>query len=307
MKKIINALRAPASASSTELAAALDKARADLVAAETAVTAAEAEYDAALLVETSAALRKLHDGITDAAIDRDRASAVIGKLERQYEAAVVAEAADARQQQYDRAKAASEAAEKRLRAEYPKAALAIRGLLAELAAAALAVREANADLPESAAPLSDPERSRSEPNLYHEVLSEDIAELWTTIDGTTPIADELQRAVRAHEKHRRGMMTDRSDSQERPLAYGSVQTEHGHLEVVRKRFRRTKFLPDVSGRHVAALASEIVLPPLEAGASPYWSPADDSHCAARQAAEQLKPKPPRSEREPQFAYHLVSQ
>jgi hypothetical protein len=138
-------------------------------------------------------------------------------------------------------------------------------------------------------------------------LSEDIADLWTEIDGATPIREDLQRHVRAHDKHRRGMMRDRSDSLENPLQYGTVQTEHGTLEVVLKRFRRTKFLPDASGRHIGSLASEIVLPPLDADATPYWTPAYDAHDAARQAVAELKPAPKRAERVPELSYDLVKQ
>lgn len=94
---------------------------------------------------------------------------------------------------------------------------------------------------------------------------------------------------------------------ERPLTYGVVQTEHGSLEVVLKRFRRTKFLPDQGGYNIAPLAGEIVLPPLDADATPYWRPAYDAHDAARQAAAELKPAPKRAEREPQFSYSLVKQ
>ncbi|TAA55287.1 hypothetical protein [Shinella sp. JR1-6] len=291
--------------SSSDIAVALEKARADLTAAESAVETARTAYDAALLSETPAALRKLHDGITDASIEADRATAVIAKLEKQHAEALESEAADQRQRRYDDAKAASESAEKRLRREYPKAALQIRDLLAEVAAASLAVREANEDRPTGAPALAGPEHSRSQANLYQEVLSEDIADLWTEIDGATPIREDLQRHVRAHEKGRRGMMRDRSDTDENPMTYGVVQSEHGTLEVVLKRFRRTKFLPDAGGRHIGSLASEIVLPPLDADATPYWTPAYDAHDAARQAIAELKPAPKRPERVAEFSYSLA--
>lgn len=291
--------------SSSDLAVALEKARADLTAAESAVETAKTAYDAALLSETPAALRKLHDGITDASIEADRATAVIAKLERQHADALEAEAADQRQRRYDDAKAASEAAEKRLRREYPKLAMGVRDLLADIAAASLAVQAANADKPEGAPVLFDPEYSRSQHRQYREVVTEDTIELWSTIDSATPIRDELQRNVRAHEKGRRGMMTDRSDTAESPLLYGSVQTEHGMLEVVRKRFRRTKFLPDCGGYSVGPLACEIVLPPLDASATPFWSPAHDQRDAASQAAAELKPAPKRAERSPEYEYSLA--
>lgn len=291
--------------SSGDIAAARSKAEAELEAAEAAVTAAETDYEAGLLDLDKVALRKLLDAKTEAQIEIDQVRAKIAKLEKQHDAALEAEAADARQRRYDEAKAATEAAEKRLRKEYPRAALQIRELLAEVAAASMIVRAANEDRPEGAPVLLDPEYSRSQHPLYQEVLTEDIADLWTTIDSSTPIRDDLQRHVRAHEKRRRGMMTDRSDSEENPLQYGTVQTEHGTLEVVLKRFRRMKFLPDQGGYNIGSLAGEIVLPPLDAGASPYWKPEYDQRAAAAQAAEQLKPKPARAERVPEFSYIQV--
>jgi hypothetical protein len=291
--------------SSADIAAALEKARADLTAAESAVETAKTAYDAGLLELDKVALRKLLDAKTEAGIEIDQVNAKIAKLERQHADALEAEAADMRQRRYDEARASSEAAEKRLRKEYPKAALQIRDLLADLAAASLAVREANADLPEGAPGLLDPEYSRSQHTLYQEVLSEDVVWMWCEIDGARPVRDELQRHVHAHEKNRRGMMTDRSDSAENPLTYGVVQTEHGVLEVVRKRFRRTKHLPDQGGYNIAPLASEIFLPPLDAAATPFWKPAHDQRDAANQAAAELKPKPVRAERVPEYSYSLV--
>lgn len=293
--------------SSGDLAVALEKAKAELEAAEAAVVAADEKYQGSLLSEDAAALRRLADAKTDAIITVDICRAKIAKLEKQHADALEAEAADQRQRRYDDAKAASEAAEKRLRKEYPRAAMAIRELLAEVASASLAVQAANADRPEGAPAILGPEHSRSQANLYREVLGEDVVDLWATIDSASPIDSTLQRNVRTHERGRRGQMRDRSDSDENPMTYGVVQSEHGTLEVVLKRFRRTKFLPDASGRHIGSLASEIVLPPLDADATPYWTPAYDAHDAARQATAELKPAPKRAERVPELSYDLVKQ
>ena len=291
--------------SSGDLAVALEKAKAELEAAEAAVVAADEKYQGSLLSEDAAALRRLADAKTDAIITVDICRAKIAKLEKQHADALEAEAADQRQRRYDDAKAASEAAEKRLRKEYPRAALQIRELLAEVAAASLAVQAANADRPEGAPPLLDPEYGRSQHQQYREILSEDVVEMWATIDSASPIQDEYQRTVRAHEKGRRGMLRDRSDSDENPLLYGTAQTEHGPLEVVRKRFRRAKILPDQSGYSIAPLACEIVLPPLDASATPFWSPAYDQRDASSQAAAELKPAPKRPERTPEFECSLA--
>ena len=302
MSKILNKLLGKSS--SSDLAVALEKAKVELEAAEAAVVAAKTAYDDGLLTSDKKTLRVLLDDATEAGIEVDQVKARIGKLEKQHAEALEAEAADQRQRKYDEAKAASEAAEKRLRKEYPRAAMAIRELLAEVSAASIAVRAANEDRPEGAPALAGPEHSRSQANLYREVLGEDVVDLWATIDSASPIDSALQRNVRTRERGRRGQMRDRSDTDENPMTYGVVQSEHGTLEVVLKRFRRTKFLPDASGRHIGALASEIVLPPLDADATPYWTPAYD---AARQAVAELKPAPKRAERVPELSYDLVKQ
>lgn len=56
---------------------------------------------------------------------------------------------------------------------------------------------------------------------------------------------------------------------------------------------------------MAPLANEINLPPLDAGAAPFWEPAYDANDALRQASKALKPKPPRPERVPEIQYELV--
>ncbi|MCW5712250.1 hypothetical protein [Shinella sp.] len=152
MSKILSKLLGKSS--STDIVSALEKAKAELAQAEAAVVAAETAYDAGLLELDKAALRKLLDNATEAKIDVDQVRARIAKLERQHADALEAEAADQRQRRYDEAKAASEAAEKRLRREYPKAAMAIRDLLAEVAAASIAVQAANEDPPEGAPPAA---------------------------------------------------------------------------------------------------------------------------------------------------------
>ncbi|GLR49224.1 hypothetical protein KYK30_11175 [Shinella yambaruensis] len=303
MGKILNKLMGKQS--SADLAAAIEKAKTELAQAEAAVAAAVEQYDANLLTADKKSLRGFLDAKVEAQIDVDTARARLERLTREHEAALESEAADQRQRRYDEAKAASEAAEKRLRREYPKAALAIRELLAEVAAASLAVQSANEHRPEGAPALLEPEYSRSQHRLYREVISEDVVEMWATIDSASPIQDEYQRTVRAHAKGRRGMMRDRSESDENPLLYGTAQTEHGPLEVVRKRFRRRKVLPDFGGYRVGPLATEIVLPPLDAAATPFWKPANDQRDAANQAASELKPAPKRPERVAEFEYSLA--
>lgn len=284
-----------------------------LTAAHTAVTAAEAEATAAesayrdsLTTEDIRELERLAQRKLTATVSLDRARAILEAAEIRHAAAASADAESERQARYDAAATKAEAAAKKLRKDYPKLAGGIRDLLRELAEAEQAVREANAELPEGELPLAGPEADRSTPNLYREEVAQEVAMLWTTIDSTQPIADDLQTKVQRLAERRRGMVKDRMDSEEHPLSYGILRTDGGnHIEVVLKTFKRTKVMPHESGRRIAPLATEINLPPLEAGASPYWLPVADAHDATRQANTPMQSKPPRPDRVPEFEYELV--
>lgn len=268
--------------SSADIAAAISKAQADLEAAEAAVTAAERSYDEGLLELDKPALRKLLDVATEAKIDIDQVRAKIAKLQQQHADAIEAEADRERRAAYDKAQALAEAARKRLARDYPKHALAIRDMLREVAEADVAVQAVNADLPEGAARLAGPESDRSTPTLYREDIGEEVVDLWCGAgDLSTPIPDDLQRKVQPNERPRRG------DN----MLYGRVRTENGVLEVALRRFLRRTYLPHQIGRSIESLSSSINLPPLHAGASPFFEPAN--HAPARLLAELEKPLLPR--------------
>lgn len=283
-----------AGTSSADIAAALERAQADLIAAEEAVEAAEQKYQDSLLDLDKTALRKLLDAATEAKIDRDQQQAKIVRLSTELDKAQASEAEAGRRERYARAKELSEAAQKRLTKEYPRAAEAVRSLLGDIAAANLAVAEANDNLPEGAARLNGPEEFRSTPNQYREELSEEVVDLWVACgDRSTPISDELQRKVQPEARPRRG--DDR--------LYGKVHTGNGWLEVEQRRFLRRRFLPQQSGRVIGSLASDLSLPPLYAGADAYWSAAN--YTPARIVEELAKPlrgRPQDPERQPEIEY-----
>lgn len=248
---------------SSDISTALEQARADLAAAERAVTVAEKAYTDGLLTEQPAALRKLADAKQDALIEVDRYGAIIGKLEAQLERAAASEAESARLADYKKAQELADTARKKMQKDYPKAAEAIRAILRELAEAEIAVRAANENLPEGAQPIFGPEASRGTPTLYREELGEEVVELWCGAgDRSTPIPDHLQSRVHPEQRIRRG---------ENELR-GSLPTDSGSMDVVRSRLIRRKFRSQQGGRYVAPLASEIALPPLQAGASAFWKP-----------------------------------
>ena len=281
-----------AGTSSADIAAALEKTRADLTAAEKAVEAAEKQYEDSLLDLDKPGLRKLLDTATEAKIDRDQQQAKIARLSTELQKATAAEAEAGRRERYARAREMSEAAQKKLLRDYPKAAEAVRALLGDIAAADLAVSAANADLPEGAGRLAGPEEFRSTANLYKEILDETVVDLWCDSAGT-PIANDLQGRVLPEARPRRGDDT----------VYGQVETEHGKLEVHKRRLLRRRFLPQQSGRVIASLASDLSLPPLYAGADAYWSASNFS--PARIVEELNKPlrgRPEDPERKPEVEH-----
>lgn len=291
---------------SQQAAQSLADARAALEAAEAEAAAAETAYRDSLTTTEFHELEQLAQRKLSATVAVDRARAILEAAEIRY-AAAEAEAAEAqRQARYEAAARLSEAASKRLRKEYPRHATALRDLLRELAEAEIAVKAANADLPRDATPLAGPEAERSTATLYEEVVSETIVDLWAPINFTQPIAEELQAKVQRHVGRRRGQLKDSSETEENPATYGSVRTNGGGtMDVVLKKFRRREILPHEGGRVIAPLATEINLPPLDAGAEPFWKPAYDAHDAARQASKTPTPKPPRPERVAEVQYELV--
>lgn len=289
--------------SSADIAAALERARSDLITAEAAVDAAARGYDDGLLDLDKVALRKLLDAATEAKIEVDQIKAKIAKLEGQLEKAQASEAEDQRRAAYEKAKSASEAARKKLMTEYPKAAQLIRSLLGEIAAADADVLAANEMLPDGATRLEGPESDRSTHNLWKEVVAEELVELWAGVGGqSTPIPDELQRQVAPDARPRRGV----ADNGDEALC-GHVRMEGGGtLNVVRRKFIRRRVLPDVGGHLAPPIHSAIALPPLYAGAAPFWEPGPFS--PARVLVELDKPMRPRPEqpaREPVYEYVLA--
>lgn len=298
--KLINKLMGKSS--SADIATAITKAQAELAQAEAAVTAAETAYDAGLLELDKAALRKLLDAKVEAQIEIDQVRAKIAKLERQHAEAIDAEAENVRQQQYDKAKELVEAARKKL-PSYEKAALQIREVLRAIAEADMAVELANESLPAGASRLDKAEDIRSTRQLYREDLKQEFVELWAGIgDQRTPIPDHLQRQVNPDARPRAGVASNGE------VAFtGRVRTDGGGvLEVVKRRFIRTKYLPDRSGWHAPSLAASVELPPLDAGSSPFWSAVSyPPHSVLAALDKPLLPRPAAGERTPEYSYSLA--
>lgn len=293
----------------TEVAAALSGARTDLVAAEAAVEAAQARYDAGLLTLERSALRELQDAKADAQTDADHARAVVARFEVELERATNAEAEANRRAAYDNARELSDTARKRL-ADYDKAARKIRDVLGAIAAADVAVLACNQDLPEGAAPLSRPEDVRSTPTLYREEISDEIVELWAAENSqSSPINPHLQRQVQEESRFRK--VGSRYDDDPTPVeeitGRGTVRVDSGsYLNVVKLRFVKRTFLPDQGGRHIANLAAEVNLPPLYAGAGPFWE-ADNGRASdvLDRLSKPIPPRPAEQERTSEIEYQLV--
>lgn len=300
MSKILNKLLGKSS--SGDLAVALEKAKVELEAAEAAVVAAKTAYDDGLLTSDKKTLRVLLDDATEAGIEVDQVKARIAKLEREHEKAIEAEAENVRQQQYDKAKELVEAARKKL-PSYEKAALQIRDVLRSIAEADMAVELANESLPAGAARLEKAEDIRSTRQLYREDLKHETVELWAGVgDQRTPIPDHLQRQVNPDARPRAGVASNGE------VAFtGRVRTDGGGtLEVVKRRFIRTKYLPDRSGWHAPSLAASVELPPLAAGSSPFWSAVSHPpHSILAALDKPLLPRPAVGERTPEYSYSLA--
>jgi hypothetical protein len=271
----------------TDLTAKLEQARQTAVVAAAAVEAAEAAYQAGLLTEAPTALRRLAEGKTDAGIRVDQAAAIIVSLEAKLAAAIGSETEARRREQYDSASALAETARKQLFADYPAAAEKIRAVLRAIAAADIAVEAANQDLPEGAAPIAKPENSRALPNFPQEMISEERVELWSGAGDTRPIPPEFQHTAQ----------TNGRDT--------TAQTGSGRIEVVKRTFDRTEYLPALFGRHSPALASAIELPGLSFGEGPYWTPASDPAAVLAQLDKPRRPPAVDGPRVPTVEHRLI--
>lgn len=293
MSKIISKLLGGRQ-SSSDLASAIAKAQDELEAAEAAVVAAEEQYQSSLLTEGATSLRKLADAKADAGITVDICVARVAKLTQQHEAALESEAADRRQSAYNDAKAAAEAARKKLTAEYPKLGQALRSLLKEIAESDILVDAANAELPDGAERLAKAEDFRSQPTLYREERGQAVVDVWVACgDRSSPLPDHLQRQVHPEQGPRRD-----------GVHYGRVQTESGGwLEVERRRFTRVQFMPHQDGRSIGSLSSELNLPPLHAGATAFWSASNFApYRIVAEIDKPLLPPPARAERQVECEY-----
>ncbi|PWE52412.1 hypothetical protein DEM27_31185 [Metarhizobium album] len=304
MGKLINKILGKQS--SSDIAAAITKAQAELEAAEAAVAAAEEQYDAHLLTADKKSLRGFLDAKTEAGIDVDQARARIQRLERDHEAAVESEAESERQAAYDRAKELAATARKKL-GDYEKAAMAIRDVLRAIAEADVAVEAANADLPDGAARIEKPEECRSSPNLYKKVLKEEVVELWAGIgDQSRPV--EHQHRVRVeHVGKRVRSRWSEEDFDEGGWEKGYYATDGGGtIEVVKRRFIKRTYLPDDTGQYAVSLASAVSLPPAIVGGPVFFEPG--SYHAPGLLAKLDQPLPPcriRAERKPEIEYVLA--
>lgn len=195
-----------------------------------------------------------------------------------------------------------EAARKKL-PSYEKSALQIRDVLRSIAEADMAVELANESLPAGAARLEKAEDVRSTRQLYREDLKHETVELWAGIgDQRTPIPDHLQHQVNPDARPRAGVASNGE------VAFtGRVRTDGGGvLEVVKRRFIRTKYLPDRSGWNAPSLAGSVELPPLDAGSSPFWSAVSyPPHSVLAALDKPLLPRPAAGERTPEYSYSLA--
>ena len=304
MSKILNRLLGKSS--STDVASAIEKAKAELQAAEGAVIAADEKYQGSLLSEDAAALRRLADAKADAAITVDICAARIAKLESQHAEALEAEAADRRQVAYDQAKALADAARKKL-ATYEKAAMQIRDVLRTIAEADIAVDAANADLPDGAARIEKPEDCRSTPNLYKKVLKEETVDLWSAI-GQQSVPVEHQHRVRVERVGKRiRSRYDDDGFDEGGYEKGYYATDGGgSIEVVKRRFIKRTFLPDDTGHFAAPLSQKVELPSAIVGGPTFFEAGNFT--ATRLLSELEKPLPPRqlrAERKPEIEFSLA--
>lgn len=272
---------------STEISARLDALRTDALAADAAVIAADHAYQAGLVDETPATLRKTLDAKTDAAIRGDQARAKILALELELAAALDTEAEARRWGKYTAAKALAEAARIRLFDEYEAACGPIRELLRVVTEADVAVGCANAELPAGAEEIAYVEADRSLSGLPGQVLSQTEVEHWCYVTGSEPVLDAP----------RKPFGTFREDL---------VFLHDGDIVPAKKRtFVRTERLPPIPAITVPSLIASVSLPGLHAGEGPFWARVDSLAAAVEQLATPRAPAAAVGSRSPVVTHEPV--
>lgn len=265
----------------------LDALRADALAADAAVIAADTAYQAGLVDETPAALRKILDSKAEAAIRGDQARAKIAALEPKLASTLDAEAEARRWDTYAAAQALAEAARTRLFNEYEAACEPIRELLRVVTVADVAVARANADLPTGADEIAYAEAGRSLSGQPGEVLSQTEVQHWAYSNGGEPILDAPRKPFGTF---REGLVFLHEDD---------------IVPSAKRTFVRTERLPAIPGITVPSLIASVALPGLRAGEGAFWARVDSVAAAVEQLATPRAPAAALGPRSPEVTYAPV--
>ncbi|MFG1286557.1 hypothetical protein [Xanthobacter versatilis] len=186
------------------------------------------------------------DDLAEMMVARDEVAARL-------EEARLEEAEKARRTAYSKADDAQRAAQSELVAKYPIAVAELIRLRELVAKADRLAEAANNDLPQGAARLLETESVRDAPAVPEHILREEMADVWFTVEGNTPV--DAARVTRR--EGRKGIMYAESSFGPRPVPC--------ELRRVRK-VTRQRWTPPVYGARLA----DLELPDLKAepGAAP---------------------------------------
>lgn len=290
----------------SQLADALEAARADDAAALAAVEAAKSEYEAALLTATPDQLKTLDEARSATQRLADVSRAKIADLDRRHKAATDPALIAAQRKRRAEAVKQTAAARALMTELYPKAAAEIRTVIRAVASAQAAVLASRADITDEDN-LPDVEATRSSPREWSSVLSEDRVSLWAGASDSKPLDPDQQARVVPHAEA--GSIEERRAMRMAGANYvprGSLAVEHGWLDCVCKTFVRREVLPDFAGWRVDDLHSTLRLPALWAGSEDFWEPTRGSpHDIIAKLDAPLRPQPEAPKREPVFEYSLA--
>jgi hypothetical protein len=241
-----------ANASATVLRKALDDIAIEVL--ERHAEGLELKRREVLLEGDDAALEKIEAELASANRAVERGYAAKDRLEARLAEAEAAELSGNRQATYDEAKAAADAAARKLRTDYAKHARALAALIEDIAVADALVEQANKALPAGAERLWQVEALvRDVPLVPDEIVSEEEVELWAYEHSGDPYPEDRQHEIEASAIS----------------GYGCRPGVQMSAQFVKRLFSKQTVLPGEYAKPGPRMA-QMDLPGLKAGDPPFW-------------------------------------
>ena len=232
----------------------LTVARADLAAAETSLASVHAGEDAA--AGTSKSYAEWRAARSDAAVEVERLRRLVAKLIADAEVDARVKAEDAQAAIEVDANSTADAAASAIVEGLELVHEVIRKIMTAIVVSDTKIELANRGRRSGLPPLDRAEvRARRGEKLERHVIEQTEYVAWSFADDKRPLGEEQAALVMPSSGNR-----------------GRLRSESGVHEVVRRRFREVRSLPETAATYFEPMAGVLSIPPIRAGGAPGWVP-----------------------------------